>query len=224
MENGYYHIYNRGVDKRDIFIDEKDYVVFLGLLKRYLTPFQPRADFQAHTENSFRAFEVRPGYRSDLYDKITLVCYCLMPNHLHLMVKQTTKKAITDFMRALMNSYVFYFNKRYERTGTLFEGRFKGVLVETEPYLLHLTRYIHLNPLDLVLENEDQIKYVREYPYSSYQNYLGMRRAEWVQPHEILSFFKSAQRMGLRDVLSYQSFVEDYRDDSREILSEVALD
>jgi len=138
LENSYYHIYNRGVEKRDIFLDDQDYKVFLHFLKRYLTkpPESPE--------------QVRPLWRSDLFDKIKLIAYCLMNNHFHLMVKQSTKEATTDFMRALIDSYVRYFNEKYERVGSLFQGRFKAVLIDSEPYLLHLTRYIHLNPIESI--------------------------------------------------------------------------
>jgi len=143
-----------------------------------------------------------------------------MPNHFHLMIKQTTKEAIIDIMRALSNSYVIYFNKKYERTGPLFSGKYKAVLVEGESYLLHLTRYIHLNPIDLGYTRSDLVSY----PYSSYANYLGKKNAEWLNPEEIISFFRSAQKKNLRDMLSYQSFVEDYLEDSKKILLELTID
>lgn len=211
VENGYYHIYNRGVEKRTIFMDHQDYIVFLSFLKRYLT--QPPA-------NPNEPNEVRPHWRSDLYEKIQLIAYCLMPNHFHLMVKQSAKETIIDFMQALINSYVSYFNKRYERTGPLFQGRYKAVLVDTEPYLLHLTRYIHLNPYELGFTGSDLV----EYKYSSYGEFLGKRQTQWIHPDEILRFFKTAQKNHLRDLLSYQSFVEDYKEDSKELLGSLALD
>lgn len=111
-----------------------------------------------------------------------------MPNHFHLMVKQTEKETITSFMRALGDSYTQYFNKKYQRVGPLFQGVYKAVLVKKEPYLLHLSRYIHLNP------------------HSSYGEYLGIRQTKWIRPEEILAFFKTTQRTNLKDLLSYQSF------------------
>lgn len=222
IENGYYHIYNRGIDKRDIFLDDGDYKMFLGFLKRYLIS-PPDRDKKGGVSSNNMQNEVGPrrfGYRTDLYEKIMLISYCLMPNHFHLMVKQTTKEAITDFMRALSNSYVKYFNNRYERTGPLFTGKYKAVLIEGEAYLLHLTRYIHLNPSDLGLARSDLVNY----PYSSFSEYLGRRRTEWVLPEEILSFFRSAHNQDPKDLLSYQSFVEDYSEDSKDILRELTID
>lgn len=215
IENGCYHIYNRGVEKRNIFLNHQDYIVFLHFLKRYLTkpPENPN--------------EVRPRFRSDLFDKIQLICYCLMPNHFHLLIKQSTKEAITIFMRALTNSYVRYFNAKYQRRGVLFETRYKGVLVETEPQLLHLTRYIHCNSIDLIEVGPrpgPTSQGVTDYPYSSYRDYLGWRKTEWVHSEEILTFFKTAQKMSLKDCLSYQSFVEDYKENPEEILGLLTLE
>ena len=216
VENGYYHIYNRGVEGRNIFMDERDYKVFLHLLKRYLTPTVPNPE------------EIRPRFNIHIHDKIQLIAYCLMPNHFHLMIKQFTKEAITLLMRSLGNSYVYYFNKRYERRGPLYQGRYKAVLIENEPYFLHLTRYIHLNPLDKLDKDGPRSRTdpatVEEHPYSSYGEYLGRRKTEWVHPEEILTFFKTAQKTSLKDILSYQSFVEDYLEDSKEILGPLVLE
>lgn len=213
IENGYYHIYNRGVDKRTIFEDKEDYVVFLHFLKRYLTEQIPSPD------------KISPTWRIDLFDKVKLLAYCLMPNHFHLLLKQTEKKAITDFMRALANSYVRYFNEKYERQGTLFQGIFKGVLIENDNYLLHLTRYIHLNPLEVQPPNGCNLfKNLSEYSYSSYGEYLGMRKTIWIHPEEVLSFFNNPQRSSLKDILSYQSFVEDFKENPKEILNTLAID
>lgn len=212
LENSYYHIYNRGVGREDIFRAEQDYKIFLHFLKRYLTkpPESPN--------------QVRPLWRSDLYDKINLIAYCLVPNHFHLMVKQTVKEAIAKFMQALSNSYVRYFNEKYERFGPLFQGRYKAVLVKDDSYLLHLTRYIHSNPLDLKEVRPRGRSDLIEYPYSSYGDYLGKRKKSWIHPKEILAFFKTAQKTSLKDILSYQSFVENYKEDSKEIIGEIAID
>lgn len=212
VEDSFYHIYNRGVDKQEIFQDEQNYKVFFHFLKRYLTkpPELPG--------------RIRPHWKSDLHDKINLIAYCLMPNHFHLMIKQSTEDAMTAFMRALSNSYVRYFNEKYKRVGPLFQGRYKAVLVETDSYLLHLTRYIHLNPIELEQVRPASRSDLVGYSYSSYGDYLGKRKTNWVHPEEILSFFKTAQRTSLKDILSYQSFVEDYKGDSKEILGKLAID
>lgn len=211
-ENSFYHVYNRGIETGLIFRNQKDYTVFLYFLKRYLNP--PPEDPNM----------ISPRWKSDIFDKTQLIAYCLMPNHFHLMIKQFTKEAMTDLMRSVGTSYVAYFNKRYDRNGPLFQGNYKAVLVETESYLLHLTRYIHLNPLEPNRVGPRTRLDLVSYPYSSYGDYLGKRKTGWVHPEEILAFFKTAQRTKLKDILSYQSFVEDYMEDPKEILGTLAID
>ena len=143
VKNGFYHIYNRGVDKRVIFLDDQDYIYFLFLLKQYLS--KELKVFNLKTKK----YEVINNEKSIDF-KIQLLSYCLMPNHFHLLVKQLEHRSIDEFMRKLCTSYSLYFNKKYKRQGTLFQGRYKAVLIETEKQLIHVSRYIHLNPLELV--------------------------------------------------------------------------
>jgi len=207
IENGFYHIYNRGVEQRIIFNDELDYTMFLSYLKNYLIP--PYKN------------QTRPIRRSDLYEKIKLLAYCLMPNHFHLLIEQSNSTSIISFMRCLSNAYTNYFNRRNNRVGPLFQGRYKAVLVTEDPYLLHLTRYIHLNPCELSpIYRSDLLKY----SYSSYAEYLGRRKTSWIHSEEILAFFKTAKRPNLKDILSYQSFVEDSMENPRAIIKDLTLD
>lgn len=193
LEGGFYHIYNRGVDKREIFSDNLDYKMFLSYLKNYLTPWNPK--------------QVRPVRKTNMGEIIKLMAYCLMPNHFHLLIKQHYKLAITDFMRRLTNGYTRYFNTRWHRVGPLFQGRYKGILIIEESYLLYLTSYIHRNPLEIL--GQENRSNLLSYSYSSYGEYLGIRKTVWIHPEEILEFFRSRQRDGFNDSLSYQSFVED---------------
>lgn len=202
IENGYYHIYNRGVEKRDIFLDKQDYAVFLKYLKKYLDPVLGSDPVWRH---------------KSLCNEVGLLAFCLIPNHFHILAKQHTIDGITKLMRAVCTNYVMYFNTKYQRVGGLFQGKYKAVLVLEDSYLLHLSRYIHLNPYT----GSDPII---DYPYSSYGHYLGRKTSSWIKPDEILAFFKSAQKMSLRDHLSYQSFVEDYKENPEEILGELTLE
>lgn len=204
-ENTFYHVYNRGVEGRDIFEDEKDYKVFLNFTKRYLTRVGQN--------------EVQPRWRTDVVDKLQLIAYCLMPNHFHLLIKQITVNGMTLFMRALMNSYVKYFNQKYSRVGGLFQGIFKAAIIDSEPYLLHLTRYIHLNPLD---EKAATLSSLNNY-YCSYGEYIGKRNTKWLHPEEILAMFGS-KLIGLSSLSSYKDFVEKYRGSSAEILEGLILE
>lgn len=214
VENGHYHIYNRGVEKRDIFLDEQDCKVFLHYIKLYLSP----VDELMQLQTQLPGLRIQRFIPLNLSQEIDLLSYSLMPNHFHLQIKQQTKNGIVKFMRRLTTSYVMYFNKKYKRVGGLFQNSYKGVLIESDTYLLHLSRYIHLNPSKLsgtVVNFND---------YSSYQYFLGNKSASWIKPQEIINHFKNAQRIYLKDILSYQSFVEDYQEDSAETLGNLTLE
>jgi len=143
VAGGVYHVYNRGVDKRDIFLDEADYSFFLFLFKTYLKV--PKDDgkgfnpFQMPRKNSVIK-------RGAFIERVDLLVFALMPNHYHLLIKINDETALTDFMKSVMTIYVMYFNKKYKREGSLFQGVYKAILVENNEYLIHLSRYIHLNP------------------------------------------------------------------------------
>lgn len=195
IENGHYHIYNRGVEKRDIFLDEQDYAVFLSYLEKYL------------------------GSGSDphqLSREVDLLAFCLMPNHFHLLAKQHTINGITKIMRVICTKYVMYFNKKYERVGTLFQGKYKAALITEDPYLLHVSRYIHLNPWP---GSDPSL-----YPYSSYAYYLGRKNATWVKPKEVLDYFKEDDIVGPKTNFSYEKFVEDFKDESSSFLGTLTLE
>src|SRR5437763_38074 len=143
IENAYYHIYNRGVEKRTIFQDQQDYAVFLSYLKSYLTP---------KNESALREELLNPQIISaekdrilkllrlnNFFDEINLVAFCLMPNHFHMLIKQKSAISIDAFMNSFITRYVIYFNKKYKRVGPLFQDVYKAVLVETDAQLLYLT-------------------------------------------------------------------------------------
>jgi len=184
-ENGYYHIYSRGVEKRLIFLDSQDYGVFLSYLKFYLSPVE-------------EDLELFPSKRlKNYFNNIDLLCYCLMPNHFHFFVRQNERTGITDFTRSLLTRYSMYFNKRYKRSGSLFQGRYKAVKVESEAQFVYLTKYIHRNPSELVPD-------LLSYKYSSLSNYLGNIKQNWLKPGQILDLFSKTNSR-----LSYKSFVYD---------------
>lgn len=216
-ENGIYHIYNRGVEKRNIFLDEQDYAVFLHLLKFYLSPLDPN---DTHPSLQFQNYSVvRPRPLENLNKEVQLIAYCLMPNHFHLLLKQTTKDGVTKLLRKVSTTYAMYFNKRNKRVGYLFQGPYKAVYVESDSYLLHLSRYIHLNPLELTSS------LLVSYPYSSYQYYLGLKHARWVKPKIILDYFDKSKLLPfLESYQTYSDFVEKGLGDSKEIIGKLALE
>lgn len=197
---GYYHIYNRGVEKREIFLDETDYKTFLGYLKLYLT--SPNLQGLALKDN--RGMTMPPSRTPKNYrDQIDLLAYCLMPNHFHLFLRQNTDRGIAEFMQSLVLKYVLYFNKKYHRVGNLFQSRYKTVLVTNEDQFTYITKYIHRNPLDLI-PSRPGLEGLRDYKYSSYGNYLKLFQQSWVKTEDILSYFSKTNPRN-----TYQAFVEE---------------
>jgi putative transposase len=193
-ENGFYHVYNRGVEKREIFLDEKDYNSFLGILKSYLEPIVKRDK----TILQGRALErIR---KHTLATELSLISFCLMPNHFHFLIQQRTSVAITNLLRRVLTAYSMYFNLRYERVGSLFQGRFKAKEITNDEYLLHLTRYIHRNPVKAKMV---KVQNLANFKWSSYPNYLGLVESSWVKPKAILDYFASVDSKK-----DYQGFVE----------------
>lgn len=206
IEQGIYHVYNRGVEKRSIFMDESDYKLFLYFLKRYLTD---------------DVNEVRPRWRKDLFRNISLLSYCLMENHFHLLLKQESKESMTIFMRCLSNSYTKYFNQKYNRVGPLFQGKFKAILVQKDEYLLHLTRYIHLNPIGNKTITRSDLVTLKN-AYSSLLDYFGERNTEWVHPEVILDYFSLVDKK--EQMNKYKSFVQDFLQGENEIIENYSID
>jgi len=177
----YYHIYNRGVNRQDIFLEPEDRFYFLSLFKRHLSP-----DTEVDTHN-------RPF--AQFNDEVELVAYCLMPNHFHLLCYLKEPDGIIHLMRSVMTAYTMYFNKKYSRTGGLYEGVFLASRITNDGYLWHVSRYIHLNPLDI---NQD----FRQYPYSSIDYFVGRKHAVWLHPEKLVQTEHDKEQ--------YLEFVSDY--------------
>src|SRR3989344_1216655 len=203
VENSYYHIYNRGVEKRDIFMNEMDYAVFISYLKIYLLPKDELALRNSlsdiNSDYSHKAEALKLLRMNNFSDSIDMLAYCLMPNHFHFLVKQENSTSIDSFMNSLATRYSMYFNRKYKRVGHLFQGTYKAVLVESEEQLLHLSRYIHNNP-------SSKGVLFQTYPYSSYGNYTNLNKSDWIKPKDILTYF------GKKGQSSYQSFMNDRND------------
>ena len=141
-----------------------------------------------------------------------------MPNHYHFLIKQENEEDLTSFMKSLMTRYSQYFNFKYKRVGPVFQGRYKAVLVESEEQLLHLSRYIHLNP---VSQQSAGTVPIMSRP-SSYPNYLREINQSWIKPKVILDYFSKAGEG------SYKAFVEDVdadlNDQTMQVIKKVAID
>ena len=186
-ENTYYHIYNRGVARQKIFLDKNDYKKILSYLKLYLTPF----DLEK------QSIKVSPTKMlKNYYGEITLLTYCLMPNHFHLDIIPMNQEVIPKFMRQMTNAYTEYFNKKYDRVGPLLQGRYKSILLDSEECAVHVHRYIHLNPLRAGL-----VKSLGGWTWSSYGEYksLGKSGDDLCVRNRILSRF--------RDFSDYKKFL-----------------
>jgi putative transposase len=176
----YYHIYNRGTEKRNIFgPGKKDPERMLSLI--YLCNDTGAVDVKKYDD-------LRDALTSPRGPSLISLCaYCLMPNHFHLIVRQEQENGISKFMQKLSTGYTMYFNQRYERTGALFQGTFKAKHISDDRHLQYMISYLHLNPVKLIdpkwKENgiaNRQIaeKYLDTYRYSSYLDYCGKKRPE----------------------------------------------
>jgi len=217
IENGYYHIYNRGVEKRRIFMDQQDYAVFLSYLKAYLTPKNEKELNEKLLDPKTPSKEKEKISKTlrlnNFSDEITLLAYCLMQNHFHFFVKQKDQNSIDKFMNSLCTRYTMYFNKKYKRVGSLYQGVYKAVLIKNENQFLHLSRYIHKQAL--AFQGQALEGWTKQ--PSSYMDYIGKRKTEWVKPDEVLSYFSKENPS-----LSYQAFVKEQ--DDFDILTDLTLE
>lgn len=183
-----YHIYNRGVEKRTIFKDNQDYARFI----KGLVVFNDNKITDNFTDK-FKKILNEFYQREPIVD---ILAFCLMPNHYHLLLKQRVDNGITEFMRKLGGGFVNYFNLKYERVGTLFQGKFKSVLINDDSQFLYIPHYIHLNPLDLIFPNWREKKtinkkqaaiFLNNYEWSSYRDYIGENNFNLVLNKDSLS-------------------------------------
>ena len=180
----YYHIYNRGNDRMDIYRDDQDYNNFLKRLKLALGLDQSLQRVSSQT------LRIQPLPENTF----SIICYCLMPNHFHFLLKQNKDIAVSKLVNKVCSSYSKYFNKKYDRVGHLFQDQFKAVNVETDEYLLWLSAYIHQNPKIAGISNPSN------YKWSSYRDYSNLDNLGICDKDIILSRFS---------VSDYISFTED---------------
>jgi putative transposase len=140
----YYHLYNRGVDKRDIFTNKEDMLRFVLSVKEFNT-IKPTGSIKELLE--YKSDIQRTRTTEDEKPLISIVCYCFNPNHFHFIVKQEVDGGISEFSKRLLGGYTNYFNKTYDRSGALFQGRFKSHLLENSQYVLKIYPYVNVNYL-----------------------------------------------------------------------------
>lgn len=177
---GYYHVYNRGNNKQDIFLDDEDRKCFLFRMREALYPEFVTSRRKPLPEGAF-----------------TLLAYCLMPNHFHLLIRQNLSTPISQLIKKVCTGYSKYFNKKHERVGHVFQDQFKAIGISNDSYLLWVSAYIHQNPKVGGLAES-----LPEYPWSSYRDYLGLRSGKLCSTDLILGMVKNTQE--------YEKFVDDF--------------
>lgn len=195
-----YHLYNRGVEKRNIFIDNYDRLRF----KKLLTHCLPRTILPSYSIVK-RSKSEKPDPLPTPPGKglVDILCFCLMRNHFHLLLKENTEKGISRYIQRLTNSYAKYFNVRYKRTGPLFSGPFRAVSVTGNDQFLHVSRYIHFNPYVAGI-----IKTPEKYRWSSLEEYLTPSAHTVCHPELLNSLLSPVQ---------HKKFIGDHADYAREL-------
>lgn len=176
-----YHALNRGVDKRTIFLDTQDYARFVHDLYIF------NSNLPANNTNRYSMVDLRSRPLNETTERIVDVHgWCLMPNHYHLLLSERVEGGLVQFLRKLNVGYAKYFNERYDRSGTLFQGRTKKIRIDKDAYLMHILNYIHSNPLDMLSGARDwrvkavnsdstTLEYLSNYKWSSYRDYTGIK-------------------------------------------------
>lgn len=181
----FFHVYNRGTGQIDIFKDSEDFKFFLFRLKEALFP-PPTTDTK------------KDPARNRLPDNsFSLICYALMPNHFHLVIRQNSDIPLSKLMLKIGTSYSKYFNKKHSRIGSLFQDQYKAILIDNDEYLRYVTAYVHQNPILAGL-----VKCSEDYPYSSYLDYAGIRKGTLCDQTILLDIFNN-------DRNSYIEFIND---------------
>lgn len=198
--NCIYHIYNRGVDRRIIFLEDADYFRFIHDLYEF-NDTDAALNFrykekQLHDVGNREVGVTETKKKRNLI--VDILSFCLMPNHFHLLLRQKVAGGTTLFMRKLGSGYANYFNQKYQRSGTLFQGKFKAVPIVSDSQLLHIPYYIHANPVDLMESGWKQnglsksktteiTKFLESYRWSSYPDYIGKKNFSSVTQREFLT-------------------------------------
>lgn len=208
-----YHVFNRSVARQPIFLTAKDFSRAIECIKFYLHDNLPLR-FSHYNRLPIEQKGQMTKKIQDSPQIVEILSFCLMPNHVHFLLKGLTEKGIIQFMSNFQNSYAKYFNLRTDRSGTLFQAMFKAVRIETDEQLIHVNRYIHLNPVTAYIINN--IEDLENYPWSSYPVYCEAKSLSYldsspsfISKELILSFFK--------DILTFKQFHNDQVDYQRKL-------
>ncbi|MBA3723665.1 MAG: transposase [Candidatus Levybacteria bacterium] len=202
-----YHVFNRSVAQIPLFTSTYDYVRALALIQYYRYGRMP----VSYSHFKRLALADKDSYMKSIKKQqvpiVEIIAYCIMPTHVHFMLQSKVDKGISTFMRNFQHSYSKYFNTKYSRHGALFQDMFKAVRIGTDEQLLHVSRYIHLNPVtDYIVE----IDALPKYTWSSYGAYLNpLAKTEIINCKSVMSHFSSPEQ--------YESFMRDQVDYQRSL-------
>lgn len=198
-----YHIYNRSIAKFKIFNNEKTCERMCQLMRYYqiyptINKLSKFMKLQIVKKSGFEEiFNLTVQGKEKL---VQIIAYCLMPTHIHLILKQVRDDGIGHYMRKIFDGYSCYFNVKHKRKGPLWEGRFKSVRVKKDEQLMHLTRYIHLNPVTANLVNRPE-----DWDYSSYREYISSAKEKKVCDYsDVLDIKRGSYTKFVKDQISYQ--------------------
>lgn len=195
-----YHVFNRSIARQPIFLNQRNYHRVVDTI-RFYTYLRPPVRFSHY--NRMEANQ-KQAFLKELTEAknpaVKILAFCIMPNHFHFLIKQLEENGISNLMRNFQHSYSKYFNLKNERSGSLFQSMYKLVRIETDEQLLHVSRYIHLNPVSSSLI---KISELRNYPWSSFPEYMSSKYL-LTDTKIILDYFKSP--------VEYYRFVHDQAD------------
>ena len=188
-----YHVFNRSIAKEPIFHKYYDYQRFYDTTDFY------RFNYVGFRFSHFNRLNIsdKTNFLRDLYkdDKknVEILAFSYMPNHYHYLLRQMRDNGIRIFISKIQNSYAKYYDTKFERTGSLFQTTFKAVRIESEEQLLHVSRYIHLNPItSFLLKNISELE---KYSWTSFPDYLSIKQNRFVTRNLISSYFKTPEEL-----------------------------
>jgi len=207
-----YHVYNRSVEKREIFVDDQDRFRFIHDLFEF-NDEAPAVNLY-YKRPLIQSYEAKPRKIEQQKRKllVEILAFVVMPNHFHLLLRQIKENGISNFMHKLGTGYTMYFNQKYERAGSLFQGTYKAVLVNQEAHFIHLPYYIHLNPLDLkfpewrdreIKNYKQAMKFLENYRWSSFLDYIGKKNFPSVTQREFLNEFFEGPENYKKDAMKW---------------------
>jgi putative transposase len=194
-----YHVYTRSIADYKIFNNLKEYLRIINVIRYYK---KEKPDMRFSKFIKLKNENVRNNILNKNHKKknlVTIIAYCIMPTHIHLVLKQEKNNGISLYMNRILGSYTRYFNTYHARKGPLWESKFKNVIVDSDEYLYHLTSYIHLNPVTANL-----VKRPEDWPATSYNEYLGKDTDKICELKHIFYFEKSSYKEFVEERIGYQ--------------------